>query len=260
VSLAVSVIRDASGRVTGFSKIARDITERKLTEDALADISRKLIDIQEEERRRIARDLHDDISQRLAMLAVEIEQLKQYPPNSADELKDQLTGIGEAVRGVSKGVQSISHQLHPPQLEYLGLVAAMKSFCHEFAERRKVVIDFTSDDIPQPVSHEISLCLFRILQEALHNAVKHSGVRQFRVSLTRSGSQLCLAVSDNGAGFEVESTMKKAGLGLISMRERVRLVHGTITIESKPMAGTTIDVRVPFNSEWGPQPPAPQST
>ncbi len=260
VSRAVSVIRDPSGRVTGFSKIARDITERKLTEDTLADISRKLVDIQEEERRRIARDLHDDISQRLAMLAVEIEQLKQNPPNSAGELKDQLNGIGETVRGVSKGVQSISHQLHPPQLEYLGLVAAMKSFCQEFASRRKVEIDFASADLPQPVSHEISLCLFRILQEALHNAVKHSGVRQFRVSLTSSGSQLCLTVSDNGAGFDVESAMKKGGLGLISMRERVRLVHGTMAIESKPMAGTTIDVRVPFDSEWGPQPSASRST
>lgn len=260
VSLAVSVIRDASGRVTGFSKIARDITERILTEDTLADVSRKLVDIQEEERRRIARELHDDISQRLAMLSVEIEQLKLNPPNSADELKDQLTGIREAVHGVSKGVQSISHQLHPPLLEYLGLVAAMKNFCQDFAARQKVEIDFTSADIPQSVSHEISLCLFRILQEALHNGMKHSGVRKFRVSLNRSENQICLTVSDNGSGFEVESAMKKAGLGLISMRERVRLVHGTIAIESKPMAGTTIDVRVPFGLERGPQPLAPQST
>jgi PAS domain S-box-containing protein len=251
VSLSISVIRDASGRVTGFSKIDRDITERKLTEDTLADVSRKLVDIQEEERRRIARELHDDISQRLAMLSVELEQLKMNPPNSADELKGQLTGIGQSVHGVSKGVQSISHQLHPPQLEYLGLVAAMKSFCQEYAARRKVEIDFTSDDIPQPVSHEISLCLFRILQEALHNAARHSGVRNFRVSLNDSSNQLHLAVSDAGSGFEVESAMNKGGLGLTSMRERVRLVHGAILIESKPMAGTTIHVCVPLGAERG---------
>ncbi len=260
VSLSVSAIRDASGRVTGFSKIARDIRQRKLVEDTLADISRKLIDIQEEERRRIARDLHDDISQRLAMLVVEIEQLKLNPPGSRDELVDQLTGIGAAVRGVSKGVQSISHQLHPPLLEYLGLVAAMKNFCQDFAARQKVEIDFTSDEIPQIVSHEISLCLFRILQEGLQNAAKHSGVRKFRVSLNSSLSELHLTVSDSGTGFDVEKAMNKGGLGLISMRERVRLVHGTIAIESKPMAGTMIHVRVPFGLERSFQPLAPHST
>ncbi len=249
VSLAISVIRDASGRVTGFSKIARDITERKQTEDTLADVSRKLVNIQEEERRRIARDLHDDISQRLAMLAVEIEQLKLDPPHSADDLKGQLTGLGAAVHGVSKGVQSISHQLHPPHLEYLGLVSAMKSFCQESAARRKVEIDFTSDDITEPVSQEISLCLFRILQEALHNAAKHSGVGHFRVSLNQSTEQLHLTVSDGGAGFDVESVMNKEGLGLTSMRERVRLVNGTMVIESKLMAGTTVHVCVPFEPE-----------
>ena len=127
----------------------------------------------------------------------------------------------------------------------------MKSFCREFGARQRVEIDFTNDELPRLVSHEVSLCLFRILQEALHNAAKHSGVRHFVVRMNSSSSELHLTVSDRGAGFEAESPINKGGLGLISMRERVRLVGGTIAIESKPMGGTTIHVRVPFESERG---------
>jgi PAS domain S-box-containing protein len=253
VSLSISAIRDANGSVVGFSKIARDITEQKLAQDAVADVGRKLVEIQEAERARIARDLHDDINQRLGMLAIQIEELRRNPPNSATELSQQLAEIGEEINGVSSGVQSISHQLHSPQLEYSGVVAAMKAFCREFGARQKAEVDFTNDEIPQLVSHDVSLCLLRILQEALHNAAKHSGVRHFVVRLNSSSSKLHLTVSDRGAGFDAESAMNQGGLGLISMRERVRLVGGTIAIESKPMGGTTIHVRVPFESEHGSQ-------
>jgi len=129
----------------------------------------------------------------------------------------------------------------------------MKTFCREFGARQKAEVDFTNDEIPQLVSHDVSLCLLRILQEALHNAAKHSGVRHFVVRLNSSSSELHFTVSDRGAGFDAESAMNKGGLGLISMRERVRLVGGTITIESKPMGGTTIQVRVPLESEHGSQ-------
>jgi PAS domain S-box-containing protein len=133
VSLSISPIKDSTGRVVGISKIARDITERKLAEQAIADISRKLIVIQEEERTGIARDLHDDINQRLGMLAVEIDGLQENPPSSAVELNRRLTDFKKRIAEVSTGVQSISHQLHSPQLEYLGVVAAMKTFCREFS-------------------------------------------------------------------------------------------------------------------------------
>jgi PAS domain S-box-containing protein len=253
VSLSISAIKDAMGKIVGISKIARDITERKLAEEALANVSRKLVEIQEGERTRIARDLHDDVSQRLAMLTAEIDHLKENPPDSIAQLRRRLTEVREGITEVSTGVQSMSHQLHSPQLEYLGVVAAMKSFCSDFAARRMVKIDFRHDDIPQRVSHEVSLCLFRIVQEALSNAAKHSNVRYFEVRLWCSNNQLHLTVSDRGAGFDAEVAITKGGLGLISMRERVRLVSGTLMIESKPMGGTTIHVNVPLGPERAPQ-------
>jgi PAS domain S-box-containing protein len=246
--LVSSELVDLNGEPCALSLIT-DITVRKEAEEALAGVSRKLVAVQEEERTRIARDLHDDIQQRLAMLAVEIEQLKDGSPNFPAELSRRLSEVWEGLTEVSASVQSISHELHSPQLEYLGIAAAMKSFCREFAARQSVQVDFRIDNIPQPPSHEVSLCLFRVLQEALHNATKYSQVRHFEVRLTCAGDQLDLTVADQGIGFDPETAMNKGGLGLVSMCERVRLVNGTIAIDSKPMTGTTIHVRVPFGSK-----------
>ena len=231
----------------GILIFAEDITRRKQMEEALSGMSRKLIEAQEQERTRIARELHDDINQRLALLAIETDRAIQNPPDRVEDMTRQLSTIWEHIVAVSSQVQSISHQLHSSQLEYLGVVAAMKSFCHEFATRQKVEIDFTHDEIPAAVSHDVSLCLFRVVQEALHNGVKHSRTRHFEVRLGCSANQLNLTVSDRGCGFDLETAGSKGGLGLISMRERVRLVNGTIAIDSQPMDGTTIHVRVPLD-------------
>jgi PAS domain S-box-containing protein len=229
----------------GYIGVAIDVTERKLTEEALRDVSRKLVAVQEEERERIARDLHDDINQRLAMLSVEIDQLRGNPVDSPAELRNRLSDVRERLSDISTEVQAISHHLHSPHLEYLGVVAAMRSFCREFSIRQRVEIDFMNDDIPGPVSPEVSLCLFRVLQEAVHNAAQHSKVRHFEVTLRYLTDQLGLTVSDRGVGFDTATILDKAGLGLISMRERVRLVNGTFAVDSKPMSGTTVFVRVP---------------
>ena len=145
-------------------------------------------------------------------------------------------------------MEALSHELHSSKLEYLGVVAGIRSWCKEFGERQNMEIDFRSD-VATVLPFEIGVCLFRVLQEALHNIVKHSGVKRVDVRLTEDSNQIHLRVSDSGKGFDVESTMQGKGLGLTSMRERVRLVNGTIAIESKPMGGTTIDVRVPVGSE-----------
>jgi signal transduction histidine kinase len=157
-----------------------------------------------------------------------------------------LTEFWTRVVEVSGDVQSISHQLHSSQLEYLGLVAAMRSFCREVGARQKMKIDFMHDDIPQPLPYDLSLALFRVLQEALHNATKHGQARHVEVKLTYSANQLHLAVSDDGTGFDAEAVKSKGGLGLISMRERVRLMNGKLSIDSKPVGGTVIHACLPF--------------
>lgn len=233
----------------GLIIFSEDITRRKEMEEALSGMSRKMIEAQEQERTRIARELHDDINQRLALLSVELEAHRKNPPNSAEDMTLVLTGIWKGINDLSYDVQSLSHQLHSSKLEYLGLVAAAKSFCQEFSATQQVEVEFDHDNVPRSVPYEVSLSLFRVLQEALHNALKHSNVRHFVVRLSCSQGQLNLTVSDRGVGFDMDTARTRGGLGLISMRERVRLANGTISIDSKPMAGTSIHVHVPLELE-----------
>jgi signal transduction histidine kinase len=137
--------------------------------------------------------------------------------------------------------------LHSAKLQYLGIAAAVRGFCREFAEQQKAEIDFKSHDLPSPLSPDIALCLFRVLQEALHNSAKHSGVRRFEVRLCETSDEIHLTVKDSGAGFDREAAKESCGLGLISMEERLKLVKGTLSIDSQPKCGTTIHARVPLS-------------
>lgn len=240
---------DENGKMQRVIGMVSDVTDYKLAEEAVANMTRKLIDAQEVERSRIARELHDNINQRLALLAVEIEASRQEPPDSTNAVGQLLSEMQKHISDISSEVQSMSHQLYSSQLEYLGLVPAMRSFCRELAQRQKVEIDFSYNEIPASVPHETSLCLFRVLQEALHNASKHSRVRHFGARLDYSPNELRLTVSDQGAGFDLTIAANNGGIGLISMRERVRSVNGSIAVDSKPMGGTTISVRVPLGSD-----------
>ena len=221
-----------------------DISEWKRSEQALADMTRKLIEAQEQERARIGRELHDDINQRLGMLSLELEQLQENP----SEIQPRVKELRRQMVELSNDVQALSHDLHSSKLEYLGVVAGMKSWCREFAERHKMEIDFRSD-VPGAVPLQVGLPLFRVIQEALHNIIKHSGVKRVEVELREHAREIHLIISDSGNGFDVEAALRGKGLGLTSMRERVRLMSGTISIESKPMGGTIIHVRVPLESE-----------
>jgi len=224
-----------------------DITQRKLAEAALASVSRRLIDVQEQERTRIARELHDDIGQRLALLAVELEQLRQ-DPNTLPGVLSRMGDLQKRASEIASDVQIMSHELHSSRLEYLGIVATMRGFCKEFGEQQKVEISFKTDDLPSLVPADVSLCLFRVLQEALHNSAKHSGVRHFEVRLWGTGDEVHLTVGDSGAGFDRAAVKESQGLGLISMEERLKLLKGTLSIESQPRGGTTIHACVPFSS------------
>jgi PAS domain S-box-containing protein len=239
---------DEQGRMVRMIGMVADVTERKLAEEALSKVGGKLIEAQEEERTRIARELHDDIGQQLALLANNLALMEQDPPDSVAEIRNRTHEHLNRLQEISADVQALSHRLHSSKLQLLGIVAAAKSFCQELSEQHKVEIDFTHVDIPPSVPEEISLCLFRVIQEALQNAVKHSGVRHFEVDLRGASDGIHLTVHDAGLGFDPEAVVNNRGLGLISMQERVNLVKGTLSIESQPERGTTIHARVPLKS------------
>ncbi len=241
-------IRDSSGKIAHTQSVIRDITERKQADAALARVSRKLIQAQEQERTRIARELHDDIGQRLAMLTIEIEELQQGSFDLPPQVRSRVDGLKKQTSEIATDIQSLSHELHSAKLEYLGITAAMKGFCKEFGEQQKVDIDFRTNDLPSRVPPDVSLCFLRVLQEALHNSAKHSGVRRFEVRLWGTSDAIHLAVQDSGAGFDPGAARMGRGLGLISMEERLKVLRGTLSIETEARRGTTIHARVPLSA------------
>jgi PAS domain S-box-containing protein len=237
---------NADGSFAGYIGSCVDITEHKLAEEALSSISRKLLEAQEQERTYVARELHDDVNQRIALLAVNLAILKQELPASAVDLSSRIGEAYDLVLELGDDVQALSHRLHSSKLKYLGLEAAAASFCKELSDHRKVEIDFLPEGIPKKIPEEISLCLFRVLQEALQNAAKHSGARHFEVALRREANQIHLMVRDQGNGFDAESTINSRGIGLTSMRERLKLVKGELSIETRLQIGTAVHARVPL--------------
>ena len=246
VSLTVSPIKDSTGKAVALASISSDITNRKIAEQALAGMARKLIQAQEVERTRIGRELHDDVNQRLALLAVELDRSRQTESANA-EVRGQIEHVKQGIMDIGRDIQALSHQLHSSKLEYLGLSTAAKSLCHEISDKHNVRIDFKQSSVPRNLAEEVSLSLFRVLQEALQNAVKYSGAEHIEVALCGTSGFLRLAVRDYGRGFDVDEAMLSKGIGLASMRERVNLVKGEIVIKSKPMAGTEITVNVPVS-------------
>jgi PAS domain S-box-containing protein len=237
---------DADGSFAGYVGSGVDVTEHKLAAEALSNVSQKLIEAHEEERSRISRELHDDIVQRLALIAVHVESMKQSSIAPAAESESHIEELRKQIADLASDIQALSHRLHSPKLEYLGLAAAATAFCRELSDRQGLEIDFHSESVPRELPREISLCLFRVLQEALQNAIKHSGSRQFQVSLRGGANEIELTVHDSGIGFELQKALKGRGLGLTSMQERLKLVGGQFSIDAKLLRGTTIQARVPL--------------
>jgi PAS domain S-box-containing protein len=233
--------------------MVEDITEKKAAQEKLQEseatlhkLAGHLIQAQEEERQRIARELHDDINQKLSMLHIDLDRLEQFFPDSADHARRELDEQRKRVSEIAYDVQAMLHRLHPSKLQILGIVAAAKTFCRELSERQGVEIDFHADGIPEELPMEISLSLFRIMQEALQNGTKHSGSRHFQVSIRGESNEIQLSVRDSGIGFDPQALFKGRGLGLTSMKERMRLVQGDLSIDSRLQCGTTIRARVPL--------------
>src|SRR5215471_1116311 len=212
-------------------------------EQALALMSRTLIQVQERERARIARELHDDIGQRLSLAAVALDTLGNNP--SECEVGSRLRQIKEEIFEVISAVHYVSHELHPSRLQYLGFLQTIQGFCKEVGDRYRIDIEFKSEDVPRRLAPDIALGLLRVLQECLTNAVKHSGVTRVQVLLRGSKQQVNLTVSDLGVGFDVKAVLTDDGLGLTSMQERIRSLNGTFVVQSTPKVGTTIHACVP---------------
>jgi PAS domain S-box-containing protein len=234
------------GSFAGFVGSAIDITEHRLAQEALETIGGRLIAAQEGERSRIARELHDDICQRLALLSLELEQVNRGSNGSTGSAEGKIEEIRRHCAEIAGDLQAVSHELHSSKLDYLGITAAVRSFCHEFSQQHEVTVEFIDENVPRALPKDISLSLFRVTQEALNNALKHSGVRHFSVILRGTASEIQLEVRDRGRGFVVEGAKQDQGLGLVSMQERVHLVHGIFSIESKANSGTRVLARVPW--------------
>jgi PAS domain S-box-containing protein len=239
---------DAAGKPVFMRGAALDNTARKLAEEAAHDLSGRLIHAQEEERARLARELHDALSQSLALLSVELDMFGQNPSSERGQISGRMQEFSADVKRLSSEVHRLSHELHPAKLEQLGLVAAMRGFCKELATAHEMAIEFADRSVPRAVPEDTALCLYRITQEALHNVIKHSGGTAARVELAMDDGELRLVVADDGVGFDPETIRVNGSLGLVSMAERARFVHGRLSIESHAGKGTRIDVRVPLAS------------
>ena len=211
---------------------------RRNAEKEAAGFSGRLLTAHEDERRRLARELHDDLTQRLARLAIDAGQLERSAGADASKMRSDLVRLSE-------DVHALSYRLHPSMLDDLGLVEALRAECDRVASHGDVRVEVNADDVTDTVPSEASLCLFRVAQEALSNAVRHGGANAMTVLLSARGNGLQLAVSDNGSGFDPERSRGRGSLGLASMRERVRLLRGQLDIESAPGRGTTVVAWVP---------------
>jgi PAS domain S-box-containing protein len=254
------VIFDGDGNVLELQGIGRDITERKRQEHKLheqetalrasynqiQDLAGRLIVAQEAERTRIARELHDGVNQQLAALSISLSGLKRKLPPTLETLQSDVAELQQSAKELSDGVRDLSHQLHPGVLQHAGLVAALRARCDEFQQQSNITTTFTCDNDIGPLDRDLSLCLYRVAQEALHNVARHASATRVDVSMQHANGHLRVIVEDDGCGFDVPAARLAPGLGLTSIEERVRLVRGVVCVDSHPNQGTKLTVQVPI--------------
>lgn len=240
----------------GFRVSNRDITERKKGEEALEKsqkslqyLAGRLITIQEEKHRQLAREMHDDLTQRLALLAIEVRRLEIENQQHGSPICTKLESIRKEITKLSKDIHDMSRQIHPAILDDLGLVDAIRSECDVFSDREEIYVEYKTKNIPSSVPRDVAICIYRVTQESLRNIAKHAGTGKAFVSLVGHDSHLVLTIRDTGVGFDTAHRKSQKGIGLKSIRERIRLVNGDLTIKSKPGLGTVIKVIVPYAKE-----------
>jgi len=215
--------------------------------DELQALAARLLTAQEEDRRRISRDLHDDINQRLAMIAVDVETLWSRPPASQEVLCRTMRSIQDRINEVSDDIRRFVHQVHPSVLDDLGLPIALEQLLEDFSSRTGLKSAFQHTNVPTSLSRDLATCLYRIAQESLSNVVHHAEASSVKMTLSGTVTSLALSITDDGKGFDDPKTAPAhAGLGWVSMKERMRLVGGTVEITSAGRKGTTVKVWVPI--------------
>ena len=224
-----------------------DVSERHRAEEERRDLGGRLIDAHEQERRRLSRELHDGVGQRLALMSAELARLREAVAETPAIL-EQVRRLSEHIEEVGSELHRLSHELHPAWLEQLGLVASLRRICSELSEAGGIVIRLEIEEIPAVLTNEVALAVYRIAQEALHNIVKHSRAGNAAVRLEAVGDDVVLSVIDDGRGFDPLAAHAMNGVGLISMRERVSQVQGQVSVTSTPNQGTLIEVRVPLRA------------
>jgi PAS domain S-box-containing protein len=232
----------------GAFAIYQDITDRRRSEEKLIALRHRLARAQEEERARIARDLHDDAGQRLALLSIDLEQLKQASMKLKSSLTQQLEALVKAASEITSDVHNVSRRLHPSQVELLGLASALSNFCKDFAARNEMEILFVDSGQSEKPPQDAALCLFRVAQEAIRNVQKHSGTRRALVQLDELSGSLRLRVSDQGEGFDPGAADFAQGLGLLSMEERLHSLGGELFVHSRPGGGTCVEACIPLSA------------
>ena len=235
--------RDAGGRAIRTFGVLRDITEHKRAEEELRDLGRRLIRAHEDERALLARELHDDLTQRLAVLAIDVGRVERATPDAAQARA--LSAVREGLVRLSEDVHTLAYQLHPSVLEELGLAEALRAECERVGRKLRIQLSVEPDSLPGTIEKEAALCLFRVAQESLNNVARHAGAASASVTLRAMDAGLLLVVRDDGVGFDPRQPGRGKSLGLASMRERVRLLNGTLDIESAPGQGTSISAWVP---------------
>ena len=243
----------ADGTVQSVLMIGRDITERKKLEKVreaysaeIRALAARLLTVAEEERRRVSRELHDQICQQLASLAIDIAELAAHPAPRPKERLRRLRALEERVVKTSEEARHLAYELHPSVLDDLGLMSALRALCKEFSAKRSLIVEFTNGALPGSMPREVAACLYRVTQEALQNAAKHSTANHISVALAFGEGTVSLSIEDEGVGFDVESVKGRGGLGLIGMEERVRIINGKLAVASQVGRGTRISVTVPL--------------
>jgi len=237
---------ESDGTFCGYIGSCVDITDRKMNAESLEELSGRLIAAQEEERGRIARELHDDFSQRLALLGIGLSRLWKKRPESEEEERNVVRELWNRSQEISSDVHRLSHQLHSSKLQHVGLVPALMGLCEEIGEKYGIQVQFVDRGVALEIAKDVSLCLFRVTQEALNNVVKHSGAKQAQVEIYTERNEIRLQIVDAGAGFDIDVKGTEVGIGLVGMRERLRLVGGRLSVQSAPGRGTEILAEVPL--------------